>query len=163
MEYRITTLKPKILIGKNNVMSFAMDKTKELWQSFMPERDKVINRTDENYYSMQIYPKSFSFQTFDPTKEFTKWAAVEVEHADNVAHGMNKYLLQGGLYAVFIHRGPASEFSKAYTFIFSQWLPSSGYELDYREHFEVLPKDYNPTDSNATEEIWVPIKKLERG
>ncbi len=92
MEYKITTLEPKILIGKNKVMSFAMDKTKELWQSFMPERDKVINRLDENYYSMQIYPQNFSFETFDPTMEFTKWAAVEVDHADNMDHGMNKYL-----------------------------------------------------------------------
>ncbi len=163
MEYRISTLEPKILIGKIRLCHLQWTKPKSCGNHLCLRETKVINRSDENYYSMQIYPQNFSFETFDPTMEFTKWAAVEVDCADYMDHGMNKYLLQGGLYAVFIHRGPASEFSKAYTFIFSQWLPRSGYELDYREHFELLPKDYNPMDPNATEEIWLPIKKLERG
>ncbi|NDI33200.1 GyrI-like domain-containing protein [Chengkuizengella sediminis] len=71
---------------------------------------------------------------------------------------MKSYVLKGGKYAVIIHNGPASTFLRTLQYILETWLPSSEYELDNREHFERLSQDYSPTDPNATEEVWVPIK-----
>ncbi len=43
-------------------------------------------------------------------------------------------------------------------YIFGSWLPESEYELDSREHFEVLPETYQPMNPKAREEVWIPIK-----
>ena len=157
MEYRIETLCPKQLVGMHMGMSYINNKTAELWRTFMPIRNQVKNRVDQQYYSMQIYQNTFELGTFNPSKLFTKWAAVEVAEFESIPSGMDQYMLNGGLYAVFIHHGPASEFEKSFRYIFEQWLPNSDYEMDDREHFELLQEGYNPMDVNAIEEIWVPI------
>lgn len=44
-------------------------------------------------------------------------------------------------------------------YIFNEWLPSSDrYDLYNREHFEVLPPDYDARDPSAQEEIWIPVR-----
>ena len=92
--------------------------------------------------------------------EFEKWAVVEVSRAESLPDGMETYKLQGGLYAVFLHEGPASMAPKTLQYIFSKWLPQSGYEVDGREHFEVLREGYDPQDPGAREFIWIPIREL---
>jgi AraC family transcriptional regulator len=42
--------------------------------------------------------------------------------------------------------------------IFQEWLPRSGFEVDSREHFELLEDGYSPVNSEATEEVWIPIR-----
>jgi AraC family transcriptional regulator len=37
-------------------------------------------------------------------------------------------------------------------------LPNSAYELDDREHFELLGEKYKNNDPNSEEEIWIPIR-----
>lgn len=44
-------------------------------------------------------------------------------------------------------------------YIFGQWLPKSEYNLDNREHLEILPEGHSPVDPNVSEENWVPIKE----
>jgi AraC family transcriptional regulator len=60
---------------------------------------------------------------------------------------------------VFIHIGQASTFPKTMQYIFGSWLPESEYTLDSREHFEVLPAQYDPRDPDAREDVWIPIKE----
>jgi AraC family transcriptional regulator len=55
------------------------------------------------------------------------------------------------------HHGPATDVS-TFEYIFARWLPASGYALDGRPHFEVLPADYRPLDPDAREEIWIPVR-----
>ena len=136
-------------------MSLSNNKTGELWQQFMPRRSEVKNRTTTDFISMQRYGEGWNFS---PTAIFEKWATVEVTSFDEVPSKMETYLLEGGEYAVFAHKGPASEAPKTMQYIFGQWLPESKYNLDNREHFEVLPEGYNPIDPQAEEEIWIPIK-----
>jgi len=50
MEPRIETLTGKKLIGKRVVMSFSEDKTRELWQSFMPRRKDIENSIGTDLY-----------------------------------------------------------------------------------------------------------------
>ena len=106
---------------------------------------------------MQIYPGGPG-QLDDPLARFTKWAAVEVDDAVHPPEGMDSYRIRPGTYAVFDHTGPASDPS-IFEYIFAEWLPGSrSYQLDDREHFELLPPDYDPRDPNAREEIWIPIR-----
>lgn len=159
MENRIEIIGRKRLIGKSLEMSFSQDKTAELWQSFMPRRASVSGRVDQSYYSMQTYNKTFDFEQVNPNETFVKWAVVEVETEAQIPGDMSEYIIEGGTYAVFIHKGPASTFMKSMYFIHKVWMPESDYEIDSREHFEILPENYNPMDENATEEIWIPVKR----
>lgn len=159
MEPRIKELEPKKLIGIRMKMSLSVNKTKELWQKFMPRRKEIKNRKNANYISMQKYPDNW---TFAPDALFEKWAAVEVSSFVDIPSGMETYLLKGGKYAVFVHHGPASAAAETMQYIFGQWLPKSAYKLDKREHFEILPKGYNPLDPEAEEEIWIPITSVQK-
>ncbi len=105
---------------------------------------------------MQNYGDNWNFL---PDSRFEKWAVVEVSSFTGVPYGMETYELQGGKYAVFVHHGPARAVAGTFQYIFSEWLPNSGYELDNREHFEKLPEGYDPMDLAAREEIWIPIKE----
>ncbi|MBU3916297.1 GyrI-like domain-containing protein [bacterium] len=155
MEPRIEIIKPKKLVGIRIEMSLSNNRTSELWQTFMPRRTEIKNRLTSDFISMQNYGENWNFS---PNSLFEKWATVEVSSFAEVPHSMEQYLLHGGRYAVFIHHGPASEAAKTMQYIFGQWFPKSKYILDSREHFEILPADYSPVDTKATEEIWVPIK-----
>jgi AraC family transcriptional regulator len=88
---------------------------------------------------------------------FEKWGAAEVTSFSSMPEGMESYTLLGGKYAVFLHKGPASD-TKIFRYIFGVWLPRSKWELDDREHFELLPPGYRPDDPNAEEEVWVPLR-----
>ena len=88
---------------------------------------------------------------------FEKWAAVEVRECEAVPEGMESFVLRRGHYGVFDHQGPPSEFPKTLHYIFNEWLPKSNWQLDGREHFEVLRPGWRADDPQAREEVWIPI------
>lgn len=157
MTPRIVDLDARHIVGVWGRMSPAEDDTPRLWRTFMPRRGEVRHRADDLYLSVRIYD-TLDPRMFEPDTLVEKWAAVAVDEVDEVPAGMDRHRLRGGRYAVFVHEGPASTFAETMRFIFATWLPASGYQLDQREHFEVLTEDYDPTSPNAREEVWVPIK-----
>ena len=156
MQPRIETLHEKKLVGIYLTMSFAGNKTRELWQSFMPQR-KLIDNTDTSLYSVEVYPHGF-FTNFNTHAPFTKWAAMAVSANGAVPAGMHTLIIPMGLYAVFIHKGPASEGARTYEYIFRTWLPSSAYQLDDRPHFARMGDKYKHEDPTSEEEIWIPVR-----
>lgn len=136
-------------------MSFADFKIAELWKSFIPYRKKIANNLNNDLISMAVYGENH-FSDYNPTNEFEKWAAIEVSDFDNVPVEMETFELPGGLYAVFHYKGLNTDYG-IFQYIFSTWLPASGYELDNRPHFEVLSENYKNNDPESEEEIWVPI------
>lgn len=157
MTPRIETVAAKKLVGVRARMSLAQDATPALWRSFMPRRGEVVPRASTDYISLRTY-ETLGPKLFDPTQEFEKWATVEVVDDNNIPAGMERLVLQGGMYAVFVHNGPASDAAQTMTSIFAQWLPHSDYVLDLRPQFEVLPEGYDPMDPNAREEVYIPIR-----
>lgn len=155
-EPRIETISEKKMIGNRLTMSLSDNKTRELWQRFMSKRTAIKNNFGEDKYSMQVYDLSY-FDSFNPYKEFVKWATVEVTNFENVPTGMETFILAGGLYAVFEYKG-SSEDNSIFQYIYTSWLPNSTYVLDDRPHFEVLEKKYKSNDPNSEEEIWIPVK-----
>lgn len=159
-EPHIEVLGEKKLVGMHLPMTLAQDRTGELWGTFMPRRREVPNPISTDLICMQIYKGVPSYSRFNPETEFVKWAGVEVKDGAEVPVGMEAYTLTGGMYAVFVHKGLPSSFSKTAQFIFGEWLPKSRYELDNREHFEVLGEKYRHNDPSSEEEVWVPIKVI---
>ncbi|GAO43203.1 GyrI-like domain-containing protein [Flavihumibacter petaseus] len=146
----------RLLIGKKMAMTLADDQTPVLWRSFMPFRQNIPHRVNEELISLQDYG-TMKMDPPDPQAVFTKWAAVEVSAVDNVPEGMEVFTVPAGWYAVFLHRG-SNQDTSIFQYIFSAWLPASEYLLDQRPHFEVLGARYRNGDPLSEEEIWIPVK-----
>ncbi len=127
----------------------------------MPRRKEITNPVTTDLFSMQVYPAGFNFKQFDINATFEKWAAVEVIDFNTVPEGMETFTLPGGLYAVFIHKGPASEGERSFKYIFTEWLPASGYALANRPHFELLGDKYKNNQPGSEEEVWIPIEPMQ--
>jgi AraC family transcriptional regulator len=158
MEPRIELLPEKKLVGMHLHMSLSGNRTADLWRSFMPRRKEIKNNLNVELFSMQVYDQSYNFVKFDPDSSFEKWAAIEVRDFNSVPEGMETFVLPGGRYAVFIHKGSASKGQKTFQYIFGTWLPNSEYSLDNRPHFEILGEKYKNDDPDSEEEVWIPIK-----
>lgn len=154
MEPRIERIAQKKLMGSHLQMSLSNNKTAELWRSFMPRLQEISNRLHKELFAVQIYNASY-FEAFTPTALFQKWAAVEVSNFDHIPDGMEGFLLEAGLYAVFDLKG---QDPSIFDYIFMTWLPNSKYRLDHRPHFEILGEKYKKDSPDSEEEIWIPIK-----
>jgi AraC family transcriptional regulator len=158
MKPRIELLTGKKLVGMKMEMTFSDNKTGELWRNFMQRRKEIKNRVSDELYSMQVYGQSFNFKDFNPNAPFEKWAAAGVTDFNSIPDKMEPFVLKGGLYAVFIHKGPASDGPRTFRHIFVDWLPASGFQIDNRPHFEILGAKYKNEDPDSEEEVWIPVK-----
>ena len=158
MEPRIEIVKETKLTGKKIKMSYARNKTAELWRSFSPRRKEIKNSVNSDLYSVEIYHDTAFFADFDPLKEFEKWAAVEVKDFDSVPEDIDKLVIPHGQYAVFHYRGKPSEAQETFQYIFGKWLPNSRYEMDDRPYFAIMGEKYKGEDPDSEEEFWIPIK-----
>lgn len=153
----IQTLDTTIIAGLNLEMNLVQNLTGQLWQSFGPHISSIPDRKNNHKISLQIYPQNY-FAHFNPKTSFIKWAGVEVKSSDNIPIGLECMVIPEGLYAVFHYKGSSAD-SSIFNYIYSQWLPSSEYELDNRPHFEVLGDLYKNNDPDSEEDIWIPIKQ----
>jgi AraC family transcriptional regulator len=158
MFLRIDMLDEKKLVGQRLTMSLVANRTSELWQGFMKHRGEIINKLGTDLYSVQIYDRQY-FQNFNPSKQFEKWAATEVPDFKGLSPEMQTLIIPAGLYAVFLHKGPASAGAKTFQYIFQEWLPNADYALDHRPHFELLGEKYNNDLPTSEEEFWIPVKR----
>ena len=159
MFLRIENLPEKKLAGKYLTMSFLNNRTAELWQSFMPDRKNITGAVDRSLYSLQIFSDVFKYAEVDPSKEFVKWAAVEISDQSEIPNNLKQLTLEEGLYAVFLHKGTPADFRKTFDFIFLSWIPNSEFDVDHRPHFELLGEKYINNHPDSEEEIWIPIRK----
>jgi AraC family transcriptional regulator len=157
MEASIRILKEKKLVGKRMTMSFSDNKTGELWKGFMQRRKEIKNHIGTALYSIQLYVPHF-FSNFNPGTEFEKWATIEVTDFESVPDQMEIFTLEGGLYAVFLYHGAASDAAGTFRYILGEWLPGSDYDLDNRPHFEILDEKYKNESPESEEELWIPIR-----
>ena len=158
MKPRIEILPEKKFIGKKVRMSFLNNKSYDLWKSFMPYRKQITNNIGPELYSIEVYEPGY-FNNFDQGREFEKWAAIEVTSPCLVPEGLETFATFGGLYAVFLHHGAASDGPKTYRYIFEIWLPDSVYFIDDRPHFAIMGEKYKGDSPDSEEELWIPVRK----
>ncbi len=131
-----------------------------LWGQFMPRRREITNPLDRALYSLQGTDSTQLLTQIELDTPFDKWALVEVSDFYNVPDGMETFTLAAGTYAVFNHVGNTPEsIMNAWRYILEEWLPGSGFVLDYRPHFEKLGEKYDRFRPDSEEEIWVPVKR----
>lgn len=158
MDVRIVESKERKLIGLSQEMSLIDNKTFDLWKNFRGRSKEVLNRSSDDFISLQEYPVDY-FKAFSPANRFVKWACVEVEDLEFIPEKMNSLILENGLFAVFNYKGTAKDAQAFFQYIYSEWIPNSDYILDDRPHFEVLGAKYKNNDPNSEEEVWIPIRE----
>ena len=72
--------------------------------------------------------------------------------------------IAGGIHAVLLHVGPYAELHRAYTWLYREWLPSSGAEpadAPCVEEYLNDPRTTPPPELRT--EIWLPVREPTRG
>jgi AraC family transcriptional regulator len=156
---RIQILPMLHLVGKRMSMSLQRDATSDLWRSVMSNRNEAGFNPNASLYSLQVYDEDY-IAGFNPARQFEKWALIGRNDINQLPADFETFLLPEGMYALFQYRGEAIHAPRVYGHIFSHWLPSSGYELDNRPHFEAFDMKYNPVDPNAVETICIPVRSV---
>lgn len=156
MKNRIEEISEKYLVGKSLEMNLMENKTFELWRSFMPLRNQINGLKSNLLYSVQVFPVDY-YKNFSLTTNFVKWAVMEVNEAsENFPEEMEILVIPAGKYIVFEYKGLSNN-PEVFQYIFGDWLPKSGFQIDNRPHFEVLGEKYKNNDPESEEEIWIPI------
>jgi AraC family transcriptional regulator len=155
---KIRTLPQTLLVGHSLEMTVLSDRTRELWMGFGPKIKHIEHRANPNRYSLEVYPDLDYFRQFDPNKKFQKWAAVAVSNSENLPEGMEELHLTEGQYAVFTYRQRMGTPQEFYRRIYMEWLPQSGHKLAHRPHIAIMGPEYDPTDPDSDETLWIPVQ-----
>jgi AraC family transcriptional regulator len=157
IEPKLTTIPVKKIVGVWAKMSLLNNRTPFIWKTFMSRRSEVSNAAGTTLINLRNYPLSYDFNKVDLSAEFDKWAGIEVSDHDHVPEGMSAFTIPPGLYAVFHYKGSSGD-EGIYRYIYGEWLPKSGYEIDSRPHFEMLGEKYKNNDPASEEDLWIPLK-----
>lgn len=87
-------------------------------------------------------------------------ACVKVSEKYRPGKGVGARTLDGGDYAVTVHKGPYNEVGKMYAALYGQWLPHSGYEMRDAPALEFYLNDPRKTArEDLLTEIYAPVRK----
>lgn len=88
-------------------------------------------------------------------------ACLELSTKVNNEDGLFEHTINGGNYAIFLHKGPYEKLQQTYTYIFNEWLPDSKFEIkDSQPCFEIyLNRDPRKTKpENLKTQIHIPLE-----
>lgn len=90
----------------------------------------------------------------DAEGRFHYTAAVEVDSFEGIPAGMDGKVVPAGRYLVYTYSGKIKDLGGFYENIFSEWLPASGHEMDFRPQLEVYDDRFM---ENGEFDIYIPV------
>jgi len=131
---------------------------KILWSAFKPYMNTIPNRVGTDAFG--IYEE---YEEQEDTTGFTYVCSVAVSDYSHIPEGMITRTIPSQLYARFDHRGPIAHLNDTLKYIWGSWLPKSNYEYVEKPDFELYSQGFNDKDPNNILQIFIPIKKIEKG
>jgi AraC family transcriptional regulator len=110
-------------------------------------------------FNMDFIGVSYDDPTVTESEKLRYDACVSVRKEVKGEGEVGYKVLEGGLYAIFRHKGPYESLSQSYDQIYLNWLPQSGYELRDAPPVEFYlnhPERTKP--ENLKTDIYVPVK-----
>lgn len=147
------------LVGMNISMTINNDKSHQLWQEFMPRATEIKDRNGREFYVAQEFTEGY-FDNYQPDLNFTKWAAVCTSPDAELPDGMDRIVVPAGLYAVFTYQGRPSEAAPFFFWVFTEWIPQSGYSIALRPHLAIMGKEYKGENPDSSESICIPLNPV---
>jgi AraC family transcriptional regulator len=83
---------------------------------------------------------------------------ISVPEETKVGGEIGKMKIEAAKYAIARFELDASQFQQAWDWVYSQWLPNSGYQPDDKACFEMYPEE--PKDGKFVVDICVPVKPI---
>ncbi|WLD92528.1 AraC family transcriptional regulator [Alkalihalobacillus sp. AL-G] len=159
MQYRIVERESFQVVGIKQEFSYAneenLDGIPKMWDELN------LSRTDQRLFKLnngQI--KGVLGVCVDKSSDGSKlmdyWVATEYD--GDTPDGFMKLDIPASKWAIFEVHGPMPDaMQNAWKQIFSEWFPSSGYELANTPELEVY-SDEDPSSPDLYSEIWIPVK-----
>ena len=130
------------------------------WGLYLDTKDENLGKTpnevirdDYKLYRAPMWQVGMSHVLDDGNFEMSIGA-----QADNGEYpGFDFFEIPAGQWAKFTAKGESLD--ALYTRIFSEWLPSSGYEHSMQYTVEIYHMDATDKGDDFTIEIWIPVKK----
>ncbi len=142
------------VIGLGKDCSFSEPNTiGALWDDFSRQKHRIKPSHDTAGYGVCYGAKEK--ETF--AEKFHYTAAIGISDDAPVPEGMEKIHISAHEYAVFTHKGRATDMQKTNDFIWKTWLPQSGLELADAPDFEVYGSRWDKKTSSGEVKIFVPI------
>lgn len=111
-------------------------------------------------FHMDFIGVSYDDPSVTETEKLRYDACVTVKKEVKPEGEVGYQVLDGGLYAIFRHKGPYSHLSQTYDSVYLHWLPDSGYELRDAPPLEFYLNDPDRTKpENLKTDIYVPVVK----
>lgn len=111
--------------------------------------------TDPNFKSYIVYHDDPSIT---PEEKYRISVAIPVPEDAKVDGEIGKMDIEAGKYVVARFELEVGEYEEAWRWVFSEWLPKSGYQCDNKPCFEIYPEA--PKNNKFIVDICVPIKPL---
>ncbi|MCG7382403.1 GyrI-like domain-containing protein [Paenibacillus sp. ACRRY] len=158
MEARVISLPAFQVVGyqiEATVETFESGHGKRVYQELVGRKDEIHNRKNHNVILMQIYPLHCEFNP--KVDDFVHLLCYEVHSADDIPVGMMSHAVSANPYVTYTHKGPESELSLAYDYLYGQWMSESGNEpKDY--DFEIWDERYQPDSPDNEITLFVALK-----
>ena len=165
MNYRIEEVKKGEIkcVGKSYHLAKGDDGWGNAWEKYLDITDEKLNKTPnevirDNYklYRAPLWQIGIAHNFEDGGTDISIGAEVKVgeEYPE-----FDLFEIPAGTWAKFSGKGKVhAGLGALMTKIFSEWLPSSGYEQSMQYTIEIYPPGNSQSDDYAFE-IWIPVKK----
>lgn len=152
MNPKLVNISKKKVVGMRSTMHHQdYENIVALWKGFMPNRKDIQSVINEEFIAIQVYSDFNSLE-----KPFDIWACVEVSDHNSIPNRMEAFEILEGEYVIFSQKG--MDASRTYQRIMTEWLPTSGYEIDDRSHFQIMGEKYKNGSPDSEEDFYVPVK-----
>lgn len=120
------------------------------WQRFLPHLNHVPGQIGRTAYGVCC--------NSDDAGSFDYVCGVEVKDFLRIPADWSRVRIPEQKYVVFSQRDHISTIRSMWNTIWSEWLPTSDYELADAPNFERYGEDFNSATGMGGFEIWVPVK-----
>ncbi|WP_409343482.1 GyrI-like domain-containing protein [Paenibacillus sp. MBLB4367] len=148
-----------LLVGVDKYTDTGFAAIEEAWMDFQARAQDIRNRVNEHAcYGFEDYTRGFAWPQGAPLPHYHYIAAAQVSSLEDIPEGLFGRSVPAATYAVFTRRMPLSELHKAFRYVYDEWLPQSGYEIDpaVGADFEYYPEPVADHE-HALIEIYLPI------
>jgi AraC family transcriptional regulator len=133
--------------------------------SFIPTQWTAL-RNQLGFFHGRVDEKSYGVwsDVLSGTGVFMYFTGVAVGEFAPIHPLLSRVYIQPQRYAVFTHRGSASDIRRTTDAVIGSWLPKSGYQHSRPneqapDFIEVYGENFDPTTGLGDIEVWLPVKK----
>lgn len=154
LQPKIKELKPKQVIYVNSIGAYDGKGTEEAWEAVCKfvENQRLFGRATE------FIGISHDDPNVTDAKKLRYDACLSISNNISPQGRIGVKTVEGGKYAMFLHKGPYSGFRELYDYIYGVWLPDSKYELRDVPCFEKYLNSPDKTEpENLKTEVYIPV------